>query len=104
MTKPAARLWALASVGCSTPAVPLTEPDAATTPADGATVADVSPLQIHSLGVQGFVLRRGGESIMTAPLFTRQSAFEVTLNVPLSADVAAIDAGMANVATDEVRA
>lgn len=101
MTK---ELAALVLVGCSSSAVPVTEPDAGSAPADTETVVDESPLEIHSLGVQGFVLRRGGESVMTAPLFTRQSAFEVTLNVPLSADVAAIDAGIATVAAGEVRA
>jgi hypothetical protein len=63
-----------------------------------------SPLEIRSLGVQGFVLRHDHETVITAPLFTRQSAFEVTLNVPLMSDPAAVDAGLGDIAFDEVRA
>jgi hypothetical protein len=62
------------------------------------------PLAIQALGIQGFVLRHGGDSVMTAPLFTRQSGFEITINVPLPADTAAIDAGLANVDLSDLRA
>ena len=37
------------------------------------TPAPIAPLEIHGLGVQGFVLRWGHDAVMTAPLFTRQS-------------------------------
>ena len=63
-----------------------------------------SPLQIHALGVQGFVLRYGDDAVMTAPLFTRQSALEVTFNVPLVANAQAIDAGLADESLANVRA
>ncbi len=80
-------------------------PDAPATPApDAPPVIDKSPLSIQSLGVQGFVLRRGTDAVLTAPLFTRQSAFEVGLNLPLDADTSAIDAGMTGVALADVRA
>ncbi len=71
---------------------------------DAATVVDTSPLVVDSLGVQGFVLRRGGDAILTAPLFTRQSAFEVGLDLPLEADTDAIDAGIAAVDLASIRA
>lgn len=80
------------------------EPDAATTTPDAPSVVDTSPLQIQALGVSGFVLRRGSDSVLTAPLFTRQSAIEVALNLPLDPDTAAIDAGMASVALTDIRA
>ena len=66
--------------------------------------AAVEPLTIRSLGVQGFTLARGHDIVMTAPLYTRQSELEVTLNVPLDADTAAIDSHLAGVPMDEVRA
>lgn len=62
------------------------------------------PLAVQSLGVQGFVLRRGADAIMTAPMYTRQSAFEVTINLPLAADTAAIDQGLASVELADIRA
>ena len=67
-------------------------------------IVSESPLEIRSLGVQGFVLRHGHETVITAPLFTRQSAFEVTMNLPLSSDTTAVDAGLAGIAFDDVRA
>jgi hypothetical protein len=41
---------------------------------------------------------------MTAPLFTRQSAIEVGLNLPLSADTTAIDDGLGGIALADLRA
>jgi L-ascorbate metabolism protein UlaG (beta-lactamase superfamily) len=84
---------------CSAPTAPVAPdgggaPDGAAEP-DAPPHGDVSPLEVHELGVQGFVLRHGSDVVMTAPLFTRQSAIEVTFNVPLSPDTAAIDAHLA---------
>jgi hypothetical protein len=73
-------------------------------PPDAAPMVDTRPLVIDTLGVQGFVLRHGDDIVLTAPLFTRQSAIEVALNLPLDADVAAIDAGLATVPGANVRA
>ncbi len=81
-----------------------TEPDAATPTPDAPDVVDTSPVEISALGVQGFVLRRGHDVVMTAPLFTRQSAFDVALDLPIESDTAAIDAGLADVPMDELRA
>lgn len=61
-------------------------------------------LEVQALGVQGFVLSYGGESVMTAPLFTRQSTINVGLRVPLTPDVPAIDAALAETALARVRA
>src|SRR6476659_4014881 len=84
------------------------EPDAAngsgSAMPDAPVIASENPLEIRSLGVQGFVLHYGHDSVMTAPLYTRQSAIEVTFNAPLPADTVAIDAGLANVPLDELRA
>jgi hypothetical protein len=61
-------------------------------------------MRVQALGVQGFVLTYDGESIMTAPLFTRQSGIDVALNAPIAADVSAIEAGLANVDLHALRA
>jgi hypothetical protein len=87
---------------CNAPPAAI-EPDAAAVSVD-APIVETDVLDVHALGVQGFVLRHGNDVVMTAPLFTRQSAFEVTLNVSLAADIAAIDAGLAGEPLAEVRA
>jgi hypothetical protein len=60
-------------------------------------------LEVHAFGVQGFAVTYGNDTILTAPLFTRQSMFDVALNVPLPADTAAIDAGLIGIDLDKVR-
>ena len=99
-------IWfALAALGCTTPQTMAVAPDAAVPDIDAAVVVvEPSPLEIHAFGVQGFLLRHGDDVVMTAPLFTRQSAIEVTFNVSLSADTAAIDAGLADEPLADVRA
>ena len=74
-------------------------PDAATAP-DAPGVR--APLEIEALGVQGFALRYGGETVLTAPMFTRQSTLEVTLNLPLASDASAVAEGLAHVKLDEL--
>jgi len=64
----------------------------------------VGPLAVQALGVQGFVLRYGDDTILTAPLFTRQSMFDVALATPIVPDAEAIDDGLASIDLDEVRA
>lgn len=93
------------AAGCSTPGAlsPDAAPDAGAEP-DAAPGVERPPLEIVSLGVQGFVLRRGPDTVLTAPMFTRQSMIEVTLGVALSPDTQAIDAGLAGIDLDEVRA
>ena len=59
---------------------------------------------IHGLGVQGFVLQWNGEAVMTAPLYTRQDAVSVSLNLPLSSDDAEIDQDLAGEPLDQLRA
>ncbi len=61
-------------------------------------------LLVRTLGVQGFVLTYEGESVLTAPLFTRQSFLDVTVGAPIAADEAAIASGMAGVDGASVRA
>jgi hypothetical protein len=98
-------IWLLAA--CSQPhaapshdASPPSPPDAA----PDARVVDTSPLEVQALGVQGFVLRRGHDAVMTAPLFTRQSEIDVSLNLPITPDTTAIDSHLAGVPLDELRA
>src|SRR3954469_12772005 len=76
------------------------EPDAAAAVPDGPALK--APLEIETLGVQGFALRYRGETVLTAPMFTRQSTFEVGLNLPLPSDTAAVDAGLAHVDLHEL--
>jgi len=85
----------LAPDSLAPPPVDTTSPDAP---------AVIEPLAVQSLGVQGFVLQRGHDIVMTAPLFTRQSELDVTLNTPIVPDVFAIDSHLATVPLDEVRA
>lgn len=61
-------------------------------------------LRVQTLGVQGFVLTYGGESIMSAPLFTRQVALDVALNDPITPDTAATEAALADVDLGALRA
>jgi hypothetical protein len=94
---------ALAACGHSSPVMP---GDAAS-PDVGVAIdapVPVAPLEIDGLGVQGFVLRWNQDAVMTAPLFTRQSALDVTLNMPIASDTAAIDQNLAGEPLDEVRA
>ena len=72
--------------------------------APDARALDTTPLEIDALGVQGFVLRRGHDIVMTAPLFTRQDEVSVTLNLPIAPDTAAIDSHLAGVTLADVRA
>jgi hypothetical protein len=102
------KLLVLALAACGHSSSPVVTEDAPAQSADAAPDArvPVAPLTIHGLGVQGFVLHWGHDAVMTAPLYTRQSAVDVTLNMPLASDTAAIDQNLAleNVPLDEVRA
>jgi hypothetical protein len=91
---------------CSGPtAAPLPDADAPAPDAvDAPAAVDDTPLEVDELGVQGFVLRHGDDVVMTAPLFTRQSAIEVTFNVALAPDTAAIEAGLVDEPLADVRA
>jgi hypothetical protein len=76
------------AVACGVPAS-TPEPDATSSSSvDAVPVLDTSPLRIEALGVQGFVLSRGADTLLTAPLFTRQSAIAVGVNLRLDADTA----------------
>jgi len=66
--------------------------------------AQPKQLDVQSLGVQGFALHYGDDLVLTAPMFTRQSAVEVSLALPLSPDDAATDAGLAGIDLSQLRA
>ncbi len=91
-------------VGCSSSSQPAPSVDAPTPPTVDAAPPPVGDLEVKSLGVQGFVLRHGDDIVITAPLFTRQSTIEVGLNLPIDVDTAAVDAGLAGIPFDKVRA
>lgn len=92
---------AIISACSGEPSLPPATLDAATAPDAPAVKA---PLEIEALGVQGFALRYRGETVLSAPMFTRQSTFEVGLNLPLPSDTVAVDDGLAHVRMDELRA
>lgn len=93
----------LAACGNTGPAEP-GAPDAPASPAADAPETPAPPLEVRALGVQGFMLRYGDDSVMTAPMFTRQNLIEVGLGVPLPPDEAAIDAGLAGLDLSQLRA
>jgi hypothetical protein len=93
----------VAVAACNPPAAAV-QPDAAPPNVDAPAPVEPSLLEVHALGVQGFVLRYGTDTVMTAPLFTRQSAIQVTFNAALAADTAAIDAGLADESLAELSA
>lgn len=65
---------------------------------DGEDVVKPVPpnLEVHFLGVMGFVLKRGDDVVLTAPLFTRASEAAVSLGGDVFADEDAIDEGLAD--------
>lgn len=100
------RAWALVVVVACTGEPSPTAPDASVDgdAADAPAVDPPAPLEIETLGVQGFALTYRGETVLTAPMFTRQSTFEVGLNLPLESDTAGVQQGMAHVQMGNVKA
>ena len=91
-------------VACSSStATPAPEIDAPVAPTPDAPV-EIAPMRVTSLGVQGFAVTYGDDVVLTAPMFTRQSAFLVGLNAPIETDTAATDAGLAGIQLANVRA
>ena len=88
-------------VACGSPS-PEMPPDVSVA-IDAAPPVAIAPLAVTSLGVQGFALQHGDDVVLTAPMFTRQSAFLVTVNAPIEIDTAAVDAGLAGIPLDKVR-
>jgi hypothetical protein len=98
--------WLSIVVACSHPPSPgddVGDPPGGD-PAPDAPASPRAPLEVTSLGVQGFVLAYGDDIVITAPMFTRQSAVEVTLGTPLPADAQAVAEGLAGLPLDKVRA
>jgi len=93
-------------VGCSFRAPAATIDASAPSPDDASPDARamIAPLEVQWLGVQGFVLRRGHDAVMTAPLFTRQSEIDIGLGATITPDASAIDSHLAGVPLDELRA
>ena len=96
----------VAACGHGTPALPGADapPAIDARAGDTATPAPAAPLEIHGLGIQGFWLQWGDEAVLTAPLYTRQSALDVTISAPITRDDAAIDGGLAGEPLSELRA
>jgi hypothetical protein len=89
-------------VACGSSPMPGIDHDAPLAP--DASPVETSPLRVTSLGVQGFALAYGDDVVLTAPMFTRQSAFLVGINAPIETDTAAVDSGLASISLDKVRA
>ena len=76
MTRALSILALILACACSAPNSAVVEPDAAAPDVDAPVSVERPPLDVHGLGVQGFMLRYGNDVVLTAPLFTRQSAIE----------------------------
>jgi L-ascorbate metabolism protein UlaG (beta-lactamase superfamily) len=60
--------------------------------------------EVTFLGVQGFLVGYRGQTLLTAPMFTRQNVIEVGLNMPIEPDLPAIEAGFAGVDLGSIHA
>jgi len=100
MLRAVKRLVLVLLAACGTEGPATGTPDSSGVP-DGAAAGR---LEVQALGVQGFLLRYGGEAVLSSPLFTRQSTFEVGANIPLEADTQAIESGLAGQPLGELRA
>jgi L-ascorbate metabolism protein UlaG (beta-lactamase superfamily) len=69
-----------------------------------APAACADSVELTYLGVGGFVLRHGGQAIMTAPSFSHRGLVPVTVNWSVRSDSGAVDRGMARVDTSGVAA
>lgn len=87
----------LAFVGCL--GVPATEP------VDSAPIepGDPDALEVKFLGVGGFLIRSGGDAVMTAPLYSNPDIWATTVG-GVSSDREAIDRFSAGLKLDDVRA
>jgi L-ascorbate metabolism protein UlaG (beta-lactamase superfamily) len=50
----------------------------------------VDPLHVRFFGVDGFLLERGNEAVMTVPLFTRPTMIEASTGIPVTSDAALV--------------
>jgi hypothetical protein len=57
----------------------------------------VTPIELTYLGAGGFVMRRGGHAIMTAPFYSNPSLSRVGLGLPIEPDLARIDARLPDI-------
>ena len=55
---------------------------------------DPDAVEVAFLGVDGFLLRRGADAVLTAPLFSHPKLGRLLANRPIRADAAAIDRGL----------
>jgi L-ascorbate metabolism protein UlaG (beta-lactamase superfamily) len=63
-----------------------------------------SALRVRFLGVGGFAIEHGGETVLTAPLFTRASMVQVSTGLPVTSDAALVAKGLASTDLAHVRA
>jgi L-ascorbate metabolism protein UlaG (beta-lactamase superfamily) len=82
-------LLALIPLACTVPfSVPLDQcPTTAAPPGPG----EDSALVVHYLGVSGFLLKRGDDVVLTAPLYSNPSLAEVALEHAIRPDAAQVD-------------
>jgi Beta-lactamase superfamily domain len=83
----AALLWLLAAGGCAlTPPARLVSQGTPAPPE-----AREGTVQVHYLGVGGFLLQRGADAVLLAPSFTNPGLLQLTPFTPLHSDEARVD-------------
>lgn len=91
-----------AAAPVATAAAPPPAPRASTPPP--APAEPPLPLHVRFLGVDGFLLERGDEAVLTAPLFTRPSMIEASTGLPVSSDETLVATRLPSSMTANVRA
>jgi hypothetical protein len=80
---------ALTASGCAPP-LPLTRPDPAGPVQISCCAQAGPPVEVTYLGIAGWLIRRGGSTVLTAPLFSNPSILRVGLD-EIAPDTARID-------------
>lgn len=82
---------------------PAAPPPSSPAPAEEARPAPPPPLRARFLGVAGFLIERGDDAILTAPLFTRPSMIKV-MTGEIASEGARVDAALSPAELSRVRA
>ncbi|CAN5859216.1 hypothetical protein BH11MYX4_BH11MYX4_57780 [soil metagenome] len=64
----------------------------------------VEPLRVRFYGVDGFLIQRGDDAVLTAPLFTRPSMIEASTGIPVTSDAALVARGLPAAVRPSIRA
>jgi hypothetical protein len=93
-----ALLIALLAAGCHAP-VPVTHPDPAGPAPIRCCTVPGAPVELTYLGVGGWLIRRGGDALLTAPLFSNPGLFHTGL-ATIAPDDERIDGSLAALGVD----